>query len=62
MREHIPKRHLDWENPIQCKTFDDTNCRIYGKRQEPEFHATSSTWGNGQNAASQIPRVGLKSK
>lgn len=62
VREHIPKRHLDFENPIQCKTFDDTNQRIYGKRTEAEFVATSTAWGTGKNAAHQIPRVGLKSK
>jgi len=30
-KTHIPKRHLDFENPIEGKTFDNTNQRIYGE-------------------------------
>lgn len=62
MREHIPKRHLDFENPIQSnKVFDNTNSRIYGQKIETPMQATSHTWGTGRNPADQIPRVGLKS-
>ena len=33
MKEHIPKRHLDFENPILTdKVFDNTSNRIYGEK------------------------------
>ena len=36
VKEHIPKKHLDFENPIQTdKVFDNTSNRIYGEKQ---FH------------------------
>ncbi len=61
MREHIPKRHLDFENPIQTdKVFDNTNARIYGEKFNTNMQPTSYDWGTGKNAASEIPRVGLK--
>ena len=63
MREHIPKRHHDFENPINTdKVFDDTNARIYGERLNTNFAPTSSAWGTGKNPAHLIPRVGLKTK
>jgi len=33
IREHIPKKHLDFENPINTtgKRFDNTVDRIYGE-------------------------------
>lgn len=31
VKEHIPKRHLDFENPITGKAFDNTYDRINGK-------------------------------
>jgi len=31
-REHIPKKHLDFENPIKTdKIFDNTANRVYGE-------------------------------
>lgn len=62
MREHIPKRHLDFENPIVNKKFDDTTSRIYGEKMPTLMQATSHAWGTGRNPAEQIPRVGLKSQ
>ena len=63
MREHIPKRHLDFENAIVTdKVFDNTNQRIYGERLDTNFNPTSTDWGTGKNPAHQIPRVGLKTK
>ena len=41
-REHIPKRHLDFENPIKGKNFDNTNIRIYGE-PKPEIMTTNNT-------------------
>ena len=33
MREHIPKRHLDFDNaPKPTKAFDNTSDRIYGEK------------------------------
>ena len=33
-KTHIPKRHHDFENPIEGKMFDNTNQRIYGESNE----------------------------
>ena len=30
-REHIPKKHLDFENPIRGKPVERTSDRIYGE-------------------------------
>lgn len=61
MREHIPKRHHDFENPvITDKVFDNTNARIYGERLNTNMMPTSYDWGTGKNPAHHIPRVGLK--
>lgn len=62
-REHIPKRHLDFENQIQTdKVFDNTNARIYGHKVTTNMVPTSNDWGTGKNAADQIPRVGRKTE
>ena len=29
-KEHIPKKHLDFENPLKCKPAESTTDRIYG--------------------------------
>jgi len=35
VREHIPKRHLNFEEPIiTTKKFDNTHNRIYGERKD----------------------------
>ncbi len=58
-KEHIPKRHLDFENPIvSSKQFDDKSSRIYGAKQQTCMIPTSNAWGTGKNAADLIPRVG----
>lgn len=63
MREHIPKRHLDFDNQIQTdKVFDNTNARIYGGKVNTNMQPTSRDWGTGRNPASDIPRVGLKTQ
>ena len=63
VREHIPKRHLDFENPIVSdKVFDNTNSRIYGAKLQTCMVPTSNDWGTGKNAADAIPRVGLKTQ
>lgn len=63
MREHIPKRHLDFENPIVTdKVFDNTKARIYGEKLNTILQPTSFDWGTGKNPAHDIPRVGLKTQ
>jgi hypothetical protein len=63
MREHIPKRHLDFDNAnITDKVFDNTNARIYGGKWNTNMYPTSSDWGTGRNPANEIPRVGLKTQ
>jgi hypothetical protein len=63
MKEHIPKRHLDFENPIVTdKQFDNTKNRIYGEILSAATDPTSKTWGTGKNPANDIPRVGRKAQ
>jgi len=63
MKEHIPKRHLDFENPIKTnKQFDNTVNRIYGQIVNSATNPTSGAWGTGKNPANGIPRVGRKTQ
>ena len=53
-KEHIPKKHLDFENPIKGKTFDNTSVRIYGEAK-PEIMTTNNTeYGVAKNKADNI--------
>ena len=62
-KEHIPKRHLDFENPINTKKqFDNTTNRIYGAIQDSATDPSSNVWGTGRNPANDILRVGRKTK
>ena len=62
-KEHIPKRHLDFENPINTKKqFDNTTNRIYGAIQDSATDPSSGVWGTGRNPANDISRVGRKTK
>lgn len=63
MREHIPKRHLDFENPIKTnKQFDNTELRIWGEIQVTATNPSSSAYGTGKNPANDLPRVGRKTQ
>ena len=63
MREHIPKRHLDFENPINTnKQFDSTVHRIYGEIMNSATNPTATAWGTGKNPANDIARVGRKTQ
>ena len=63
MEEHIPKRHLDFENPINgAKQFDNTTNRIYGQIQNSATNPSSGAWGTGQNPADNLPKVGRKAQ
>lgn len=63
MKEHIPKRHLDFENAIQTnKQFDNTTNRIYGEIVNSATNPSSGAWGTGHNPANNIQRVGRKTQ
>ena len=59
--EHIPKRHLNFEDPILTdKVFDNTSNRIIGERSYPMMGTEASTLGKGFNPADNLARVGRK--
>ena len=62
-KEHIPKKHLDFENPITWgKEFDNTSNRIYGE-SKPEIMSTHNhDYGTGKNKADTFPVMGRKTK
>ena len=61
VKEHIPKRHLNFEEPIAgAKGTDVTAARIYGERQARPMVTETSTLGTGVNPADNLPRVGRK--
>ena len=61
-REHIPKKHLDFENPIKGKNFDNTNIRIYGEPKQEIMTTNNTEYGTGKNAAHGIARIGKKTQ
>ena len=61
-KTHIPKRHLDFENPIEGKTFDNTNQRIYGESNQQLMTTNNTEYGTGRNAADGVARIGRKTK
>ena len=61
MKEHIPKRHLNFEEPpAAAKATDSTADRIYGERQARPMVTETSTLGTGFNPADNLARVGRK--
>jgi len=60
-KEHIPKRHHDFENPIHTdKVFDNTSNRIYGE-SKPEIMTTNNTeYGTAKSSTAGIARIGRK--
>ena len=59
-RTHIPKKHLDFENPITGATFDNTANRIYGESR-PELMTTNNTeYGTSKNSTDGMTRIGRK--
>ena len=62
-KQHIPKKHLDFENKIE-RNFeeDNTHDRIYGQRQNTDFHSEAYTIGKGKNKADTLPRKGKKTE
>ena len=61
VKEHIPKRHLNFEEPILTdKVFDHTSNRIYGERVHPDLGTETGQIGKGFNPADNLARVGKK--
>jgi len=61
VKEHIPKRHLDFESSIGGpKLFDSTQDRIYGEARPQPMVTETSTIGTGFNPADNLARVGKK--
>lgn len=62
VREHIPKKHLDFENPIRGKNFDNTSVRIYGEAKPEIMNTNNAEYGVGKNRADGIAKIGRKTQ
>ena len=63
VREHIPKKHLNFEEPIKTeKKFDNTHDRIHGVRMDQPMYSENYYYGKSVNPADALPKVGLKNK
>ncbi len=63
VKEHIPKRHLDFENPILTdKVFDNTSNRIYGEKQVQPMLTETYHIGKSFNPADSLPKIGERTK
>ncbi len=61
MKEHIPKKHLQFEEPItNNKKFDNTHDRIYGERRDELMFTENYYYGKSKNAADEQPKVGRR--
>jgi hypothetical protein len=62
IRDHIPKKHLDFENPIDTtgKRFDNTVHRIYGEADQQKFNTNNTEYGTGKHSTAGIARFGRK--
>lgn len=61
MKEHIPKKHLNFDEPIKTdKVFDNTYDRIYGQRQFVPLSSETSQIGKSFNPADNLTKVGRK--
>lgn len=62
-KQHIPKKHLDFENPITATVErDDTKARIYGEETQTLFKSENNGYGRGFNKAETLPTKGKKTK
>jgi len=60
-KEHIPKKHLDFENPINSgKVFDNTSNRIYGESRPEVMNTNNQEYGVAKNKADSIANIGRK--
>lgn len=62
IREHIPKKHLDFENPIRGKMFDNTSDRVCGESRPEIMMSFNHQYGTGKNKAEQFPTMGKKTR
>ena len=63
VKEHIPKRHGDLENPIFTdKVFDNTSNRIYGELKPQPMISETYHIGKSSNPADNLPKVGRKER
>lgn len=61
IKEHIPKKHGDLENPItHTKVFDNTKNRICGKTEDLNINSTNSEYGKARNPALELPTKGSR--
>ena len=61
MRRHIPKRHLDWDNPVvNTQKMDSTVDRIYGALNPQPMISESYAIGKGTNPADNMAKFGKK--
>lgn len=60
-KQHVPKKHLDFNTPINNIFPNDvTHERIHGEKVQADFH--SETWGigKGKNKADTLPVRGKR--
>jgi hypothetical protein len=63
VKEHIPKKHLQFEEPIRTdKRFDNTHDRIYGQRRDELMLTENFHYGKAKNAADDLPSVGKRTQ
>ena len=60
-KEHIPKKHLNFEEPIaNNKVFDNTADRIYGEKLNAPMVTETRQLGTATNPADALPKLGRK--
>ena len=61
VREHIPKKHCNFDEPIVSdKPLDNTNQRIFGEKLHAPMFSETSTIGKAVNPADALPKAGKK--
>eukprot|EP00830_Metopus_es_P013789 TRINITY_DN3468_c0_g1_i3.p2 TRINITY_DN3468_c0_g1~~TRINITY_DN3468_c0_g1_i3.p2 ORF type:complete len:186 (-),score=63.37 TRINITY_DN3468_c0_g1_i3:11-568(-) len=59
MKEHIPKKWGDLENPItHDKVFDDSHARIHGEVIHADYDPINKTYGKEKNPVDEMPKIG----
>jgi len=60
-KQHIPKKHLDFESTISRGFKEDvTYDRIHGERVNTDFHTEAWHVGKGKNKADLLPNKGKR--
>lgn len=61
VKEHIPKKHCDFDTPIVSdKPYDNTNQRIYGEKLDAPMFSETYHIGKSTNPADALPKAGKK--